>query len=1207
MPEQARAARLSFYAGLALLLLFPAVATPQTTFTVANESQLRAAMAAAAGGDRIVFTTNITLSAGDLPELASSVVIDGAGHTLFLASNARFKALILSTRTGTTSAILDRIVDEGDLFGLKGDRRWSLHKFGEGTLVLSGANQYSGGIFVSEGWLSVAAAANLGTGFVRINGSGNLAITGTDVFTQNLFIFVTGIVSVAAGHVATWTGRVRPSEFAHLWVAGGGTLALTNTDNYLDSVRVFGGSTLLVSDDRVFGPSLFFEGVTLGDAVSSGTLAIDSAIPFFTSRAFTLAAGGGTFDVRGATSATLNGIIFGPGALTKAGTGTLTLTGVNTYTGGTFVIGNGALAISSDTNLGAASGSVTLGDTSSSGTLIFSGGSTFSTLRPFLLGAGGGILDTPAGSSVTLNGSISGSGNVTKLGAGTLTFGGSNSYSGATNVLAGVLRAGASNVFGGTPTVNVAGGATLDLNGFSQMVGSLSGTGAVTLGSATLTTGVDGSSSLFSGVISGSGSLVKAGGGTFTLAGANTYSGGTTVLGGTLAGNTTSLRGNITNNAVVLFDQNIDGTYAGSMSGSGMLAKTGGGNLTLTGANTYTGGTLIEGGSLSGTTASLRGTIVNNASLTIDEPSDTIFSGVLAGSGSVFKTGGGTLSLSGLHSLSGRINVTGGTLVSNGFLGGSVTIAPGATVRASGTIAGSVDVGGSLFAIPPPGSATLQEERGGPANGASPGDPLTSPPYLTIGGNLFASNGSVLGMPIGPGTNPTILVGGRATLAGTQLSFAAELPAGQRSVSFLALTALNGLSMTDATAVTPSLTLVPLLTQDDRSLFVTLLNYQVPLAGEVTTPNAIAVGEAIDRIKMDATGDRAGAIRELVALDDAALDQALEQVAGELHASSVQLAVLESESFTDLIRSQLTARAHDAEEEEADGWGGEKIRWWGQLTGEYASFGPSDGSRGAIGRFGSGAGGMDLRLSNRWLFGAGGGFGAGNMGLRGLSGNTEFRAPRAFGYVGYRPRAFGLRAGGSASHVTYEKTRRMSFAATLPAEFGIGLLTGGIDRQGESEEAGLVNDTWGEYDDSVEVKTYVLDWMVGMRQARFSRGGFSESGAGGLALAAAEQILTLRHTDVKLHLWRKGGKYRPYMETMFRRELTDGSTGMTLQFADEPDSDFTVDGVPVPGNMFAGRAGVTMVTRVGALTFEYAIRKAAGQTGQTAGVRVRFR
>ncbi|WP_252407983.1 autotransporter-associated beta strand repeat-containing protein, partial [Escherichia coli] len=59
------------------------------------------------------------------------------------------------------------------------------------------------------------------------------------------------------------------------------------------------------------------------------------------------------------------------------------------------------------------------------------------------------------------------------------------------------------------------------------------------------------------------------------------------VSGGTLTGNTTSLQGNIENNASVVFNQGTDGTYAGIMSGTGGLTKSGAGNLTLSGANSY--------------------------------------------------------------------------------------------------------------------------------------------------------------------------------------------------------------------------------------------------------------------------------------------------------------------------------------------------------------------------------------------------------------------------------------------------------------------------------------------------------------------------------------------------------------------------------------------------------------------------------------------
>ena len=76
--------------------------------------------------------------------------------------------------------------------------------------------------------------------------------------------------------------------------------------------------------------------------------------------------------------------------------------------------------------------------------------------------------------------------------------------------------------------------------------------------------------------------------GTLILTGANSYSGGTTVSGGVLQGKTTSLQGNILNNAAVVFDQGTAGTYAGNMSGSGALTKTGAGTLILSGTNSYT-------------------------------------------------------------------------------------------------------------------------------------------------------------------------------------------------------------------------------------------------------------------------------------------------------------------------------------------------------------------------------------------------------------------------------------------------------------------------------------------------------------------------------------------------------------------------------------------------------------------------------------------
>lgn len=145
---------------------------------------------------------------------------------------------------------------------------------------------------------------------------------------------------------------------------------------------------------------------------------------------------------------------------------------------------------------------------------------------------------------------MSGSGNLTKSGTGTVTLSGANSYSGGTTVSAGTLV-----------------GTTASLQG------------AIT--NNAITTFNQSSSGTYSGAMSGSGSLIKTGSGTVTLSGANTYSGGTTVSGGSLMGTTTSLQGNFIDNANLNFNQDFDGTYGGIISGTGTLTKSGEGKLIL--------------------------------------------------------------------------------------------------------------------------------------------------------------------------------------------------------------------------------------------------------------------------------------------------------------------------------------------------------------------------------------------------------------------------------------------------------------------------------------------------------------------------------------------------------------------------------------------------------------------------------------------------
>jgi outer membrane autotransporter protein len=232
---------------------------------------------------------------------------------------------------------------------------------------------------------------------------------------------------------------------------------------------------------------------------------------------------------------TLGGAVSGATAINVT-QGTLILTGNNTYTGGTTV-----------------SAGILQGNTASlPGSILNNGMVAFDQATT---GSYGGV--------------VSGSGSLAMIGPGTLTLAANNTYSGATLVNVGTLQAGIVNAFSATSAVTVAPGATLALNSLNQTIGSLAGAGAVTLGSATLTTGNDGTSTTFAGVLSGSGGLTKVGGGTLSLTGANTYTGETTVNGGTLVVNG-SLAGSVIVNSGGTLRGN--GTFGSLVANGGILA-----------------------------------------------------------------------------------------------------------------------------------------------------------------------------------------------------------------------------------------------------------------------------------------------------------------------------------------------------------------------------------------------------------------------------------------------------------------------------------------------------------------------------------------------------------------------------------------------------------------------------------------------------------
>lgn len=448
------------------------------------------------------------------------------------------------------------------------------------------------------------------------------------------------IFDLLAGKSSTYAGAVSGGGTGDNLFAGlsfkSGTVTLTGASSYTGQTSLASGATLRLANANALQNSL----VVLGQGAKldfGGLPAVRlGGLANPDSGAANLDLGPTRLTIGSNNQAALySGDISGSGSLTKTGSSQQVLTGANTYTGGT-TIQQGVLQIGD----GGTHGSLA-GDVVNNASLVFN-----------------------RSDALTVAGNISGSGSLTQQGGGTLTLTGTNTYTGSTIVGAGVLAGNSASLQGA-------------IFNNAQVVFQQDNDGT------------------YSGVMSGSGSLLKAGAGTLTLAGANTYSGNTTVNGGILAGNTTSLQGRIVNNAQVTFNQDSDGTYSGAMSGNGKLLKAGAGTLTLSGANTYSGGTTVSAGVLAGSAASLQGDIVNNGQVVFHQGSEGTYGNVMSGSGSLLKDGAGTLTLTGVNTYTGQTQVSQGELVIGG--GTSKTFSGGflnqGTVTARGT---SVSYGGEF-------------------------------------------------------------------------------------------------------------------------------------------------------------------------------------------------------------------------------------------------------------------------------------------------------------------------------------------------------------------------------------------------------------------------------------------------------------------------------------------------------------------------------
>ena len=334
----------------------------------------------------------------------------------------------------------------------------------------------------------------------------------------------------------------------------------------------------------------------------------------------------------------------------------------------------------------------------------------------------------------------------------------------------------------------------------------------------------------FGGIVSGTGAPTKIGTNTLTLTGDNTYTGTTTISAGTLqignGGTSGSIVGDVSDNGVPAINRSDAVTMGGVISGTGTLAKSGAGTLILTGENTYGGGTTISAGTLQIGNGGTTGSISGN--MVDNGVCGFDRSDALTNDGNISGTGSLVKNGAGTLTLTGLNPYSGGTTINGGRLLLNNAVLPAPVVALPAAILG--------------GNGTM-----GPSTIAGTLAPGLSIGTITVAGDLTFAAPAVYLVEISPTTADRTNVTGAAALGGT-VQVQAETAAYALGTTFTILNAVGGVTGTFAglTSDFNSAFLAPELSYDANNVFLTVARNGVSFASVGETPNEIATGGAVE-------------------------------------------------------------------------------------------------------------------------------------------------------------------------------------------------------------------------------------------------------------------------------------------------------------------------------------------------------------------------
>lgn len=629
--------------------------------TLVNGGALRASQSNAFGTSIINIATNSTIEMIGGLTINNNFTINGGG----VSNGGAIRSLSDSnTINGAMSLVANSRInsDIGNLV-LNGNisGNFQLLSGGSGNIIINGA-------------LTNASLLKDGIGILELTANNTYSTTSVNAGTLKL----SGIGSFGAGAVTNNAAIVIENNDGTIIprnISGSGTLTKNlNTKVIFTGTLSYTGETTVNNGTFAIG-----NGGTIGDASGAGSFVLNS---------------GTILEINRNNASTFSRPVSGDGAILVLGGGTSSFTNNLTHTGGT-TVSSGTMSIGAGGTVGSITGNIT-----NNATIQFNRSDAYA-----------------------YDGIISGTGNLVKVGAGTTTLTGNNTYNGTTTVSVGALRIASNNAIGTSNAIissnaamEIASGLSISnnitINGFGISSGgairSISDlnilNGTTTLGSAARInsdignlvlngniSGVFGliiggsGNTIISGIITNPTTLTKSDSGTLELTSINTYTSTTSISAGTLklTGIGTVGAGSIVNNATFVIENNDLTTIPRDISGSGNIIKNLNTKIILTGTITNTGTTTVNSGTLAigsgGTTGSFSGSagnfVINSGTtLEINRSNANQFSRALSGEGSLVILGGGTATFNTSLTHTGGTTISAGTMsIGAGGTAGSIT------------------------------------------------------------------------------------------------------------------------------------------------------------------------------------------------------------------------------------------------------------------------------------------------------------------------------------------------------------------------------------------------------------------------------------------------------------------------------------------------------------------------------------------------------